>query len=295
MALSQPRNIYSVHSVSPYSRSTGEFYGELRVLESSQVSLSAESIGLRGGSNRFEWSSEIGDMTAECQLAFSEYPDFVFTLFAGNAPTAISAETGGSITTLTNKYGTSVKSATTGITSATITTAADAKFGKYVVKCTAAAVVDVYFSSDLDLSRGTDVSFSTDTLKAVASLTISTGAPTVVTGHGVSLTGGSGTIGMTTGDTATFEVRPISQSGMSVTIGQQADQSFPEFGMIIMSSKYSTGAGYTSMFEIDALKCKGAGLPIGFNRNAHSKAEVKISMLYDSVADGVYKVRYIQV
>ena len=289
MALSAPRNIYGIHSVSPYSVDDGTFYGELRVLENSNVSLSAESVGLRGGANRFEWNAEIGDLTAECSLAFSEYPDFVFTLFAGNAPTTNAAETSGNCSTLANKYGTTIMSATIGIATVTVTTAADLKFGKYVVKYASASTVDVYFSSDADIGRGTDGAFTTDGLKVVAALSITTGGATVITGFGLTLTGGSGTIAFVTGNTATFEVRPVNTGSMSVTIGAQASQNFPEFGMIIMSSRMGT----QEMFEIDALKCKAAGLPVGFARNAWSKAETTVKMLYDSVQDGVYKIRYV--
>ena len=290
MSLTAPRAIYGIHSVSPYSVTDGTFYGILKVLENSNVSLSAESVGLRGGSNRFEWAAEIGDLTAEAALSFSEYPDFVFTLFAGNTPTTNAAEASGNCSALTNKSGTSIMSATTGIATVTVTTAADLKFGKYVVKYASATTVDVYFSSDADIGRGTNGDYTTDGLKVVAGLSITTGGATVITGFGLTLTGGSGTIAFTSGNTATFEVRPINSGSMTVTIGAQADQNFPEFGMIIMASR----RGNQEMFEIDALKCKAAGLPVGFARNAWSKAETTVKMLYDSVQDGVYKIRAVK-
>lgn len=293
MALTQPRMIYGIHSVSPYSRTDGTFYGILKVLENSNVSLSAENIGLRGGANRFEWAAELGDITSECSLSYSEYPDFVFTLFAGNAPTTNAAEATGNASTLTNKKGTSIMSATTGIASVTVLTGseADLKFGKYVVKYASATTVDVYFSSDADIGRGTDGAYLTDALKILSALTITTGGVTTnLTGFGLKFTGGSGAIAFTSGDTATFEVRPINSGSTTVTIGAQADQNFPEFGMIIMAAK----RGNQEMFEIDALKCKAAGLPIGFARNAWSKAETTIKLLYDQDADGVYKIRAVK-
>ena len=73
MALSSPRAFFGIHSVSPYSRTDGSFFGELRVLESSSISLSGETIDLLGGSSKFPWESADGSITAEMSLAFSEY------------------------------------------------------------------------------------------------------------------------------------------------------------------------------------------------------------------------------
>lgn len=301
MALSQPRTIFGIHSVSPYSRTDGTFYGTLKVLENSSVGLTAEVIKLQGGSNKFDWSSEVGSMTAEMNLSFSEYPDFVFELFAGNAPTSNAAEANGSVTTLTDKLGT-VVNATTGVASIGIKSGEEAnlKFGKYVVKVVSSTTVDVYLSSDADIGRGENVTYANDLLKVCTALTIADtgGATELVDGSGNSLglefTGGSGTVNLETagavGDTATFEVRPQNSGSMDVTIGQLSDQNFPEFGAIVMAAKQKNG----EMFEIDALRCQAAGLPLGFARNAFSPAEVTVSMLYDSALDGVFKVRHVE-
>jgi len=296
MALSEPRSIFGVHSVSPYSRIDGLFYGTLRVLENSSLAVTAETIGLQGGTNRFDWAVEVGSMTSELSLSFSEYPNFVFELFAGNAPTSNSAEALGSATALTDKLGT-VVDATTGIASVDIIAASegDLKFGKYVIKTVSETTVDVYFSSDADIGRGTNGEFQNDALKITETpLTIAdTGATVTIPSFGIEITSGSGTIALVAlgaaGDTATFEVRPQNSGSMEVTIGQMSDQNFPEFGAIIMAAKQSSG----QMFEIDALKCKSGGLPVGFARNAYSPAEVTVKLMYDSVQDGVYKIRHV--
>lgn len=296
MSLSEPRSIFNVHSISPYSRTDGLFYGTLRVLENSSVNVSAETIALQGGTNKFDWQVEVGAMTAELSLSFSEYPNFVFELFAGNAPTSNSAEASGSVTTLTDKLGT-VVNATTGIASIGIKSGSESslKFGKYVIKTVSETTVDVYFSSDLDIGRGVNGEMQTDLLKITASaLTVpGIGAVVEIPNFGLEITGGSGTVALVAlgaaGDTATFEVRPPNTGSMDVTIGQLSDQNFPEFGAIIMAGKQSDG----QMVEIDALKCKAAGLPIGMARNSFSPAEVTVKMMYDSVQDGVYKVRHV--
>lgn len=297
MSLSQPRSIFGISTVSPYSRVDGLFFGELRVLESSSISVSAETISLQGGSNKFDWSVEVGSMTSEMNLSFSEYPDFVFELFAGNAPTSNSAEANGSVTTLADKLGT-VVDGSTGIASIDIIggSEADLKFGKYVIKTVSETTVDVYFSSDVDIGRGANGEFQNDGLKiTVSALTVAgTGGTVSIPNFGLEITGGSGTVALVAlgavGDTATFEVRPPNSGSMEVTVGQISDQSFPEFGAIIMAAKQSDG----EMFEIDALKCTAAGLPIAFARNAYSPAEVNVKLTYDSVLDGVYKIRHVE-
>ena len=60
MALSAPRAFFGIHSITPYSRSDGTFYGTLKVLENSSLSLSGETIDLVGGSSKFPWGSEDG-------------------------------------------------------------------------------------------------------------------------------------------------------------------------------------------------------------------------------------------
>lgn len=290
MSLSAPRSIFGIHSFSPYRRSNGLFYGEIRVLENSSIGLTGETISLQGGSNKFDWSSEVGSLTAEMSLSFSEYPDFVFELFAGNAPTTSAAEASGSVTAITNKNGTGMV-ASTGIASVGVKAGSesDVKFGKFVVKQASATTVDIYFSSDADIGRGTNGEYTSDALLVVAGLTITQSAAVEITGFGVELTGDSGVIALVAGDTATFESKPVNSESMDVTIGQLSDQSFPEFGAIIMAAKQGNG----ELFEIDALRCQAAGLPIGFARNSYSPAEVTVKMLYDSAQDGVFKIRHV--
>ena len=76
---------------------------------------------------------------------------------------------------------------------------------------------------------------------------------------------------------------------MSVNVGAVADQTFPEFGAIVMSQK----RGNQEMLELDAFRCKAAGMPINFESNAFSEAEVKINLMYDSGRDGVFSVRHV--
>lgn len=286
------RLLYGVHSFTPYSRTTGLPYGTVKVLKSSSLSLAATLVELLGGASKFPWAVEDGPIASELNLKGNQYEDFMFTLFLGYTPTANSTEALGNCTTLTNKNGTSLKSATTGVATATVKAGSegDLKFGKYVVVATDATHVDVYLLSDVDIARGTDGTIQSNSMKITASpLVITATVAITIPNFGIELTGGSGSIALVTGDTATFNVRPENSGNMLVNIGGSGTL-FPEFGALVLGQK----RGNQEMFEIDCYRCKGAGMPLNFDMNAFSEYDIKIKVIYDSVADGVFGVRAIQ-
>lgn len=289
MSLGAPRIVFGVHSISPYSRADHLPYGILKVIGSASLSLQAAVEQLFGGSSRFAWAAESKTISTEMTAKVKAYPGFLFTLFLGGTVTDNSAETGGSVTTLTNFKGTSVKVATTGIASVSVKSGseADVKFGKYVVKAVSATTVDVYLMSDIDIDRGTDATYQSDLLKITASaLSITTGADVDIPNTGLKLTGGSGTIGMTTGDTATFGSRPINTGSSDIAIGKNPT-SLPAFGAVLLAQKRATA----EMFEIEAYNCIGSGLPIPMDEFAFSTTELKMTLLYDSTYDRVFDIR----
>jgi hypothetical protein len=290
MALSDPRIVFGVHSVAPYSRTTGEFYGIMRVLGGSSVALSGDLIKLNGGSQKYPWAVEDSTISAEISLKVKEYPSFLFELFLGKAPTDSTADTAGTVSTVTNKSGTSIVAAT-GLASVSViptTGAANLKFGKYVVKYASATTLNIYCSTDINFARGTDEVYDSDVLLVHTTGTITTGGNTDIASLGLRFVGGAGTIAFSSGDTATFEVKPPSTKSMEVTIGASSDV-FPEFGAMM----YAKQRGNLEMFEIDVYRCKGVGLPIGFEENAFSEAEVKVEAFYDSAQNAIMKIRNI--
>lgn len=293
MALSNPRTIFGIHSITPYNRTTGEFYGTSKVLSSSTFSLSGEVIELFGGSSKYSWQNEDSTISAELTFAMKEYPDFAMQLFLGKDPTNVAAETAGNVSTIANKSGTSVVNATTGIDSIDVTSAdeADLKFGKYVVKVASGTTVDLYCSSDVDFARGTDGVYDNDLLLVEAGITISdSGGTTAVADYGLEFTGGSGTVLMVVGDTATFEVRPINTAALTATFGGTSDV-YPEFGCLVYAQMQGSGR----MLEIDVLRCKAIGMPIGFSANEFSEAEITCKCSYDSTANAVFKMREVEI
>jgi len=289
MALSNPRSFFGVHSVTPYNTSTKEYYGTLKVLGSSSLNFSGELVALNGGSSKFPYHVEDGLITAEIALTFREYPDFVFELFLGKAVTTTSAQTSGSVTALANGKGTSVLQASTGIASVGLKSgsSADVKFAQYVVKAASTTTVDVYAATDIDFARGTDATYQNDLLKITATaLTITASTAVEIPGTGLELTGGSGTIGMTAGDTAYFSSKPINSASVDVVIGGGSD-SFPEFGAIVLAKQRGNG----QMAEFDLYRCKAVGLPIGLEENTWSEASVTAQAFFDSTRDGVFSMR----
>lgn len=288
MALSQPKTIFGVHSVTPYNITTREYLGTTQVIGSAELSSEGELIPLNGGSSKYPWKVERGLITAELSLTLREYPNWIFEAMIGKAITENSAESGGSVTTLTNANGTSVVDASTGIATVGVKSGseADVKFSHYVVKAASASTVDVYAATNLDFANGTDKVFENDLLKITASaLTITASTAVEVPGFGVELTGGSGTIGMTTGDTAIFSARPINTESQEVVVGSSTEV-FNDFGLIITGQR----PGDKFMTAIDCYRVAAAGLPINFTENAFSEYSITAQLYRDTTRDGLYKM-----
>lgn len=291
MGLSNPRIVYGVHSIAPYSLSTGLPYGIAKVLASSSFSITGELNQLFGGASKFAWAIEEANVTAEIQLNVKQLEDWMFELFLGKAPTSVSTPSAnGAFSALRAIRGNLIDA--TGLASVALKTgkAADLKFGKYVIKAVSATTVDIYAKSDVDFNRGTDREFVSDDLKInAAPLTIVASTGVEVAGFGIEITGGSGTIGMNVGDTAEFEVQPAFNKTMEVVIGGTSD-TFPEFGAVMVAQQRSNG----EMFEIDAYRCKGSGLPLGMTEKEFGQPEITAQAFYDSTKNAVAKIRWVQ-
>ncbi len=292
MALGSPRILFGVHSISPYSRSTKLPYGILKVLGSANLALTSDLEQLFAGSNKYSWAAESKTVATDLTAKVKAYPGFLFSLFLGATVTDATADTAGATTTLTNAYGTSLVNATTGVASVSVLAASKAnlKFGKYVAKVLTSTTLGIFLLSDIDIGRGTDGVYTDDTLQlTLSTITIATAsAETNVADLGIKFTGGSGTIGMTVGDTATFEVLPPSTASTQIVVGKSTD-TFPNFGALLLTQKRATG----EMFEIDAHNCVGGGLPMSMEEQAFSQPELKMACLYDSALDRVLSLRHI--
>jgi hypothetical protein len=292
MGLSDPRIIYGIHSICPYSRTDGLPYGILKVLGGGSLNFTAESEDLFGGSNKYAWASEAKTISSEFSVTVKSMPDFLFELFLGAEVSTTAASTSGTCGTLANKKGTSVLQASTGIASVGLKSGetANVKSGIYLIKAVSATTVDVYALSDIDFARGTDVAFENDALKITSSpLTVTSGADTAIPNIGIEINGGSGTIALVSGDTAVFAVAAPHGGISEITIGKQSS-TFPEHGQLLVAQKRSNG----DIFEIEIYKAVGQGFPIALEETVFAVPEMTAKVLYDSVKDKTATIRAIK-
>lgn len=289
MSLKDPRTVFGVHSLTPYDRTTRVPFGMARVIQGSTFALTGDTIELMGGSSRFAWQIEDGDIKAELAFGVSEYPNWLFTLFGGKAPTVGAAETSGDVSDLAAVSGTSVVAATGFLASITSTTPANLKTGKYIIKATGADTAKVYAMSDADFGRGASLEFTDDTLEIASFTGIGSGSTHLIAALGVTLTAGASAGALVSGDTAEFEVRAINTMNREVVIGGLSDV-YPEFGAYIYAQKRGSGA----IFEIDAFKLKAIGLSLGAERKAFGKSDYTAKASFDSARGGICKIREIE-
>lgn len=287
--LSDPRIIYGIHSISPYSRTDGTPYGILKVVGSADIALSSALEQLYAGSNKYAWAAENKTVNAEFKAKVKAYPGFLFSLFLGSTVTDVGVDTSGTISAPVNKKGTSVIAAAGLATIAVLSASkANLKFGKYILKALTSSTLGIFLLSDIDITRGTAAVYTDDTLLLVDAISIATTVATNITDLGLVLTGGATTTAFVVGDTATFEVLPLSTKSTRIVVGQSTD-TFPAFGALLLSQKRATG----EMFEIDAHNCVGGGLPINFTENAFSQPDLTVACLYDSSQNRVFTIRHI--
>lgn len=291
MPLSQPRVNFGVHSFSAFRRDNGVPYGpQLRVLNGSTFTLEGNNVELFGGSNRFAWAIEEGDTNASFEFSVSEYPNWLFEVFGGKAPTQGTAEASGNASAAVNKRGTSMVSAAGLLPTVTVTTPANLKFGRYTILATAANAFKVFASSDVDFGRGAPLAILDDTME-IASFTgvAGSGSTHAITGLGITLTAGASAAAFVVGDSATFEIRPVNTFNREVKIGGIADI-LPEFSAVLYLQKRASGA----VFECEVYKLKGSGISLGAERKAYSQNDYSALASYDAVENAICRIREVE-
>lgn len=260
MARSTKTEIFGIHGVTVYDYFTGMPVGQADVIGDLSLPLTAEMESLYGGSHINPVAGEPTIFTADGSLELREFPEVLAEYLAAGVGTTAAADADGAVTALANYYGTSVMNATTGIASVGLRSGATVqlKAGVYRVYAVDATTVNVYTLNTADLKKGTALVLQDDALKITASaLTIEKSTAVEIPSLGVELTGGSGTIGMTAGDVAYFEIYPPHSGVTTVTIGA-AGATFKRVGLMLEAQKRSTG-------EIVYIDCPNAlclGWPI---------------------------------
>jgi len=275
------RTVFGIHSFSPYDITTGQVYGQTPIIASGEFSLTGEVIELTAGSSKYPWNVADGKITAELSLSIKEYPDFLYEIFMGKAPT-VTAVSGGDAGTILNKSGTSMVDAATGIASVSIATAADLKTGIYTVVGKTADTADVFASSNID-----GLTFTDDDTLLVGTIDISATDADLM---GVTFTKGSGTIAFVVGESAMFSVISNDATSVSeVVVGGTSDV-YPYFGCYLYAQKQ----GSAEIFELDIYKLKNIGMPIVFTESDWSEMSITAKASYDADRLGVFSARMIK-
>jgi hypothetical protein len=250
-----------------------------------------------GGGSKFVYESEPTYIKSDAAFTIKQFNKESYLYLADAAVTSGAAEPNGAVTTLTNEKGTSVKAATTGVAAVALTTSAanELKTGDYTIVAASASTINVYCDSDVDFSGvftgGTAKRFNDDTLLLnAAPLSITTGGTTALSGFGIEFTGGSGTIGMTIGDSATFSVRAANVVNEVITIG--ADTTFfPAYSI----SAYSVPKGMTGeVLSIYMPTAQVSGIDLNLKEYAFGTASPKIKVLQSQSENMVATIRRIQ-
>ncbi len=283
----QREQLFGVDTMTAYDPATGLPYGNAKILGAINLNFTGEVIENTGGASNYPWGAEDGLISAEITMTLKEYPSFLFEIFNGAKTTENVAEPLGAISeTLTNLKGTSVFSATTGISSISIKSGSEADLasGKYIAVAVSPTTVNIHALNDLDFGNGTSKSYIDDSLKINASpLTVASTDATDIPNFGLEINGGSGTIDMTVGDTATFEVRAPNTGSDTIDVGS-TNSVYPEIGLIFSAQRRGDGA--TGVLEI--YRCKGIGLPIGLTPKEWSESEITLKAYLDNDKNKVY-------
>lgn len=282
---------YGIHSICAFRISDGLPYGILKVLGGGTLTLSSEFEELFGGSNKFAWAVEAKTISTEWTATVKSMPDFMFELFLGASVSTTAASATGTVGSFENVKGASVLEATTGIASvaAKAGSEADLKDSVYIVKAVSPTTVDVYALTDIEFKKlgGQSLDYIDESLKITETpLTIVASTAVEVPKTGVELTGGSGTIGMTAGDTARYDVRSAHGGVSTIDIGKSSTV-FPEHRQVCLGQKRSNG----DTFEIELYKVLGSGMPIPLEEQAFSIPELAMKLVYDDANDKVATIR----
>lgn len=266
---------FGIHSATFHNPDNGKPYehGMFLILGNATGSSQTENIVLNGGSNLDAWAVENGVRTNEITLNVKQSEPAMFQRILGGIYSETSASATGTILdSLRNTEGTSVADGSTGVASIAAKSGdeGDLKAGLYILEATGTDAVNLYINTNFDFNRGTDVEVQDQSYKLLESdLTITSGGTTDVSDYGLELTGGSGTIGMTSGDMAAFTVVPEHGGIYDYSVGENGE--YPEYvGLSLFSQKQADGSFSWMYFP----KVKFNGMPIAFNEKGFFEGEI---------------------
>ena len=279
---------FGAKSFIPYARASYIPYGVFEVVQEVSLERSADKVKLTGGNAPGAYAAEYGQPENAITATLKEYPHFAFELLEGiTAVSSTSAEASRNVGAITNKNGATVMHATTGIASVAVKEAkkANLPLGRVVLTCLTATTVSVKV---LGQPFGDVSSFETVGAQVEATVTITgTDATVDVDDIGITITGGSGTVGMTVGHTASFDCRPVNTDGYySVEVGNETFTG-ADFGAFVVWPKQSDG----SILYADLYKLSAFGINWKAVSREYSEFSLEAEMLVDTCnSNKLYKI-----
>lgn len=277
MSIEKVRDFFGVKYLIPYNLTTKKPLVVLRAIGEISFENAVDAVKLSGGHTEAPYDVEYGQPEPAMTGTVREYPAELFQIMEVCDVTENSAEASGAFdASPTNAEGTSIISATNGIATLTITTAADLIFGQYVLVATGAQELDLHINglaSDLlDIDA-----------KVVESISTTTAGTVAVAGTGISLTV-VGTPNYTIGDTAYVDVRPINTGSTKVVVGAGTTPS--NFGVRCVFPRKSDGVlHYIDVFNVAARGMSWKGVSREF-----SEFEINWSPLARASDGAVYEM-----
>lgn len=218
------KGLLGVHCLTIVDIATKEPVSILKVVDTANIDLGETVAVLKGGDSNHPYSAAVVDANHTVSIPVKEFPDSFVELLYRATQTPGAAEAAGNISTPANVTGTSIVSATTGITATiTATSGSTLKEGTYIIKAASATTLNIYgYTSYDDLTMSNDESG----LVNATPYTITTGTAANITEIGITVTGGSGTIGFTENDTAIVVVRRINSGILDTPIGDKKNNDY---------------------------------------------------------------------
>ena len=222
------KTVLGVHDVVIRDYSTQENPLMLKVVDGVKLDLAEKVVMAKGGEARDAYAAAIVDSNGKITVTVKELSNALLSNLFHNTATEGGADSAPVISALSNVVGTSCYNTTTGIQAVAADTGTP-KEGVYRVVAVSGTTVNVYASTDID---GVTLSDETTGLVNATPLTITSGAYTDVSAIGVKLEGGSGTIGLTIGDSFSFSVVRANVGTIDVNIGLENNKSYKEVFLV---------------------------------------------------------------
>jgi len=287
MARTPSRILYDIKGMTIYDRATGEIKGFTPCLASATIEQSG-GLNYQYCAGRLPVAAEPQVVEAKISGSLKSLDDFLFEYLVGASIVQNSAEATGSVGTPENVNGTSMVDATTGIASAAVDSVdpTQVKTQYYILKAASATTFDVYAANDINGETLLD----DENLINSAPITLpGTGGTVVIPGTGIELTGGSGAISLTIGDTCLIETRHYNNPGSSI-ISISGDVTLQAFGAILATTRSSGDVVY-----IDCPYVSPSG---AFNVTMEDKAfsvnDFEAAILKDSTKGYAYKMTFVR-